>query len=43
MRTIAVVTGARSDYGIYLPLLRRLADDDDVALRLMVTGHAPGA
>ena len=38
MRTIAVVTGARSDYGIYLPLLRRLTRDEDVTLRLMVTG-----
>ena len=38
MRTIAVVTGARSDYGIYLPLLRRLTRDEDLTLRLMVTG-----
>jgi UDP-hydrolysing UDP-N-acetyl-D-glucosamine 2-epimerase len=38
VRTIAVVTGARSDYGIYLPLLRKLVEDGDVALRLMVTG-----
>ena len=38
MRTIAVVTVARSDYGIYLPLLRRLQADADVHLRLMVSG-----
>jgi UDP-N-acetylglucosamine 2-epimerase (non-hydrolysing) len=38
MRTIAVVTVARSDYGIYLPVLRRLREAPDVNLRLMVSG-----
>jgi len=38
MRTIGVVTVARSDYGIYMPLLRRLRADPDLDLYLMVTG-----
>lgn len=38
MRTIAVVTVARSDYGIYLPVLRRLREAPGVTLRLMVSG-----
>lgn len=38
MRTIAVVTGARSDYGIYLPLLRRISTNPALRLRLMATG-----
>lgn len=38
MRTITVVTGARSDYGIYRPVLRRIAADADLRLELMVTG-----
>ncbi len=38
MRTIGVVTGARSDYGIYLPLLRRIRDDPDLSLHLIVSG-----
>jgi UDP-N-acetylglucosamine 2-epimerase (non-hydrolysing)/GDP/UDP-N,N'-diacetylbacillosamine 2-epimerase (hydrolysing) len=32
------VTGSRADYGIYLPLLRRLDDEATVTLRLLVTG-----
>ncbi len=38
VRTIGVVTVARSDYGIYLPLLRRIEDDTDLKLHLVVSG-----
>ena len=38
MRTIGIVTVARSDYGIYLPLLRKLRDDLEIDLRLLVSG-----
>ena len=38
MRKIGVVTGARSDYGLYLPLLRRISEDSDLHLNLIVTG-----
>ncbi len=38
MRTIAVVTVARSDYGIYLPILRRIKSDSGLELRLMASG-----
>jgi len=44
MRTIGVVTVARSDYGIYLPILRRIQADSDLCLHLIVSGAhlAPG-
>jgi UDP-hydrolysing UDP-N-acetyl-D-glucosamine 2-epimerase len=38
VRTIAVVTVARSDYGIYLPLLKKLQSDPDVRLLLWASG-----
>jgi UDP-hydrolysing UDP-N-acetyl-D-glucosamine 2-epimerase len=38
MRSIGVVTVARSDYGIYLPLLRKIEADADLQLRLIVSG-----
>ena len=38
MRTIGVVTVARSDYGIYLPILQQIREDSDLRLRLLVTG-----
>ncbi|MBN1887075.1 MAG: UDP-N-acetylglucosamine 2-epimerase (hydrolyzing) [Thermoflexales bacterium] len=38
MRTIGVVTVARSDYGIYLPLLRKIQADADLRLHLIVSG-----
>ncbi len=38
MRTIGVVTVARSDYGIYQSVLRMIEDDPDLRLRLFVTG-----
>jgi len=37
-RSIGVVTTARSDYGIYLPILRQLAADPDVALLIYAGG-----
>lgn len=38
IRNVGVITVARSDYGIYLPLLERIAQDDDLSLQLFVTG-----
>jgi len=38
VRKIAVVTVGRSDYGIYLPLLRKIQDDPDLQLELIVAG-----
>lgn len=38
MRTIAVVTTARSDYGIYLPVLRAIANDPTLQLRVVAGG-----
>jgi UDP-N-acetylglucosamine 2-epimerase (non-hydrolysing)/GDP/UDP-N,N'-diacetylbacillosamine 2-epimerase (hydrolysing) len=38
VRTIGVVTVGRSDYGIYLPLLRKISQDSELRLHLMVTG-----
>ena len=38
MRTIAVVTVARSDYGIYVPILRRIQADNNLHLDLLVSG-----
>lgn len=38
MRTIAVVTVGRSDFGIYLPVLRRIRDDPELSLHLIVAG-----
>ncbi len=38
MRTIGVVTVGRSDYGIYLPLLRAIQADPDLQLFLIVSG-----
>ena len=38
MRRIGVVTVGRSDFGLYLPLLRRLEAHRDVALKLFVSG-----
>ncbi len=38
MRIVGVVTVARSDYGIYLPLLRQIEADPDLQLRLFVAG-----
>jgi UDP-N-acetylglucosamine 2-epimerase (non-hydrolysing)/GDP/UDP-N,N'-diacetylbacillosamine 2-epimerase (hydrolysing) len=38
MRAIGVVTVARSDYGIYRPILRRAQADPDLAVYLFVAG-----
>lgn len=38
MRTIGVVTVARSDYGIYLPVLRNIQADPDLDLRVYASG-----
>lgn len=38
MRTVGVVTIGRSDYGIYLPLLRAIKADPDLQLHLFVSG-----
>jgi len=38
MRRIAVITTSRADYGIYRPLLLRLADDKEIELQLIVAG-----
>jgi UDP-hydrolysing UDP-N-acetyl-D-glucosamine 2-epimerase len=38
VRTIGVVTVARCDYGIYLPLLREIQASADLKLHLMVSG-----
>ena len=38
MRTIGVVTTSRADYGIFLPIMRRIQADPELELYLMVTG-----
>ena len=38
MRTVGVVTVGRSDYGHYLPLLRRIGETDGLRLHLIVAG-----
>jgi len=38
MRTIGVVTVARSDYGYYFPILKRIEEDPNLALHLIVSG-----
>ena len=38
MRTIGVVTVGRSDYGIYLPVLRQIDSESNLALHLIVSG-----
>ena len=38
MRTVGAVTAARSDFGIYRPILRRIQSDPKLDLFLIVTG-----
>jgi UDP-hydrolysing UDP-N-acetyl-D-glucosamine 2-epimerase len=38
VRTIAAVTGARSDYGLLVPVLKGIVDDPTLRLMLLVTG-----
>ncbi len=44
MKTIAIVTSTRADYGILTPLIRAVHEEDELELRLIVTGtHLSGA
>lgn len=38
LRHVAIVTGGRPDYGLFLPLLRALSDDSDFKLSVVATG-----
>ncbi len=38
MKKICVVTSTRAEYGILTPLIKRISDDDDLSLQLIVTG-----
>lgn len=38
VRTIGAVTGARSDYGLLVPVLKAISTDPDLRLKLFVTG-----
>ena len=38
MTRVAILTSSRSDYGIYLPLLRALQDDNFFELKIIVFG-----
>lgn len=38
MKNICVVTGTRAEYGLLKPLLRRIEDDEELNLQLVVTG-----
>ena len=38
MRSLGVVTVARSDYGIYLPVLRRILETPGLRLELIAAG-----
>jgi UDP-N-acetylglucosamine 2-epimerase (non-hydrolysing) len=38
LRKIAVVTTSRADYGIYLPVLRKIQEEPDLELLLIVSG-----
>jgi GDP/UDP-N,N'-diacetylbacillosamine 2-epimerase (hydrolysing) len=38
MRTVGVVTVSRSDYGAYLPVLRKFQEDPGVKLHLIAAG-----
>ncbi|MQF67081.1 UDP-N-acetylglucosamine 2-epimerase (hydrolyzing) [SAR202 cluster bacterium AD-802-F09_MRT_200m] len=38
VRTVGVVTVARSDYGIYLPILRRMGQEPELRIHLIVSG-----
>ena len=38
MRTVGIVTVARSDYGIYVPILRRLQAEPEIQFYLLVSG-----
>lgn len=38
MRTMGVVSVGRSDYGIYLPILKRIQNDEDLRLHIFAAG-----
>lgn len=38
VRTIGVVTVSRSDYGLYLPILKRISEDANLNLKLFASG-----
>ena len=38
MRNILVVSASRADYGYYQPILKRIKDDPDLKLDLVVSG-----
>ena len=38
MKKIAVVTATRAEYGLLTPLIRRIEEDQELALELIVTG-----
>ena len=38
MKRVAVVTATRAEYGLLTPLIRRICDDKDLELDLIVTG-----
>ena len=38
MKKVCVVTGTRAEYGILRPLIKRLKDDEEIQLQLVVTG-----
>ncbi|MBU5310756.1 UDP-N-acetylglucosamine 2-epimerase (hydrolyzing) [Tissierella carlieri] len=38
MKKICVVTGTRAEYGLFRPLIKRIKEDDELQLQLIVTG-----
>lgn len=38
MRTIGVVTTSRADYGLYVPIFKRIESDPELALQILVSG-----
>lgn len=38
MKTVCVVTGSRAEFGLLLPVIRRIHDDPELQLQLCVTG-----
>jgi UDP-hydrolysing UDP-N-acetyl-D-glucosamine 2-epimerase len=38
LRRIAVITSSRADYGLFVPLMRRIGEDPQLALHLIVSG-----
>ena len=38
MKKVCIVTGTRAEYGLLKPLIRRISEDVDLELQLIVTG-----